>query len=75
MSKTCMQRVIVKMTQREVLRRRPHIVPDATFDPNNGYARCESCGTDVYVGTGLHPNLGVPMDQADDEAAYLLATR
>jgi hypothetical protein len=46
-TKTCMQSVYV----RGVLckRRRPHVVPSATAD---GYARCEACGVDVYVGQG-----------------------
>ena len=56
---------------RPVRRRLPHVVPDSTGDSNNGYARCEACGAEVYVGSGLHPNLGVPMDQADAEANYL----
>lgn len=72
MTKTCMQKVYDSRTHRFVERRRPHIVPaGGTRDPNDGYARCEACGEAVYIGTGLHPNLGVPVEQAEYEAAYL----
>lgn len=69
MSKTCMQRVISPRTHQYVSRRLPHVVPDGgTGDPNDGYARCQVCGAQVYVGSGLHPNLGVPMEQAEAES-------
>ena len=75
MSTTCMQQVIDKRTHRIVTRRRPHDVPDCTLDPDNGYAQCASCGAEVYVGTGLHPNLGVSMDSVDAEVEYLHGNR
>ena len=71
MSKTCMQDVINRRTHMIVQRRRPHVVPDGTGDPNNAYAECEECGQEVYVGTGLHPNLSVPHDQTKTETTYL----
>lgn len=72
MSATCMQEVIDPRTHCVVRRRRPHVVPEGgTGDPNNGYAYCSECGAEVYVGTGRHPNLGVPLDQVEAEIAYL----
>ena len=70
MSKTCMQQRLGR-DGRLVARRLPHDVPDRTGDPNNGYALCASCGQSVYVGTGLHPNLGVPLADVDAELRYL----
>ncbi len=70
MSKTCLQETFDR-NGRRVKRYLPHAVPAATHDPNNGYARCQVCGQEVYVGTGLHPNLGVPLDQAEAEAEFL----
>lgn len=67
MSQTCMQRTFDRHG-RPVKRRLPHDVPSRTLDPNNGYARCASCGVEVYVGSGLHPNLGVPFEDAEAEA-------
>jgi hypothetical protein len=64
-TKTCMQRI------GKAMRRRPHVVPTYTMDPNNGYANCTECGELVYVGTGLHPNLGVPLTDAEEEARIL----
>lgn len=78
MSKTCMQTSIVRRGPRSgqlALRRMPHIVPHGTGDSNNGYALCEACGQEVYVGSGLHPNLGVPISQVDAEAAYMRSMR
>lgn len=71
MSKTCMQEVVDARTHLRVMRRRAHILPDATLDPNNGYACCAACGLEVYIGSGLHPNLGVPIAQVVREAAFL----
>ena len=71
MSKTCVQEVIDRRTHKLVTRRRPHDVPSGTGDPNNGYATCRACGVEVYVGSGLHPNLGVPLADVDDEVAFL----
>jgi len=74
-SATCIQNVPDKYG-RMVKRRRPHDVPTGgTGDPNNGYTRCRSCGVEVYVGSGLHPNLGVPMEQAEEIAAFLRRNR
>lgn len=70
MSKTCMQQVIGR-DHRLVWRRRPHAVPNGTGNPNNGYARCRECGAEVYVGTGLHQNLNVPLRDAEAEARFL----
>lgn len=70
MSKTCMQNVFDKHGM-PVRRRRPHDLVDATYDPNNGYAKCSECGREFYVGTGIHPNLGVPYEDAERESAYL----
>lgn len=75
MSKTCMQLATDKRTHQTVYRRRPHVVPDGTGDPNNGYATCAVCGCEVYVGTGLHPNLGVPYEYVDAEVAFLNRNR
>jgi len=51
------------------MRRMPHDVPyEGTGDPNNEYAQCSSCGASVYVGSGLHANLVVPMQSAEAEA-------
>lgn len=71
MSKTCKQTYYSRRAGRTIARYLPHVVPDGTGDPNNGYAECEECGQEIYVGTGLHPNLGVPLDDVEAEVAYL----
>jgi hypothetical protein len=48
-SKTCKQTVTDIRTGRTVTRSLPHIVPE--WDAS-GYARCEACGQDIYVGQG-----------------------
>jgi len=70
MSKTCMQKAFDR-EGRPTARRLPHDVPVGTGDPNNGYALCSSCGVEVYVGSGLHPNLGVPFADVEDELRVL----
>lgn len=70
MSKTCMQKAFDR-EGRPVTRRLPHDVPASTGDPNDGYASCASCGVEVYVGSGLHPNLGVPVEDAEAEVRVL----
>lgn len=51
MTQTCKQKTFTK-NGRPIERYLPHIVPDCTGDPNNGYAICENCGQKIYVGTG-----------------------
>jgi hypothetical protein len=66
-----MQEVLDRRTGRLSLRRRAHDVPAASGDPNNGYATCRSCGAEVYIGTGMHPNLGVRVEDAEAEALFM----
>lgn len=76
MSKTCRQTYYSRRAGRTITAYRPHDVPWAgTGDPNDGYAICSHCGAEVYVGSGLHPNLGVPMDEVDAEIRYLRSQR
>lgn len=66
--KTCPQDATDRRGRR-VLRRKPHDAGGPTRDPNNGYAPCIHCGRIVYVGTGIHPNLGCRIEDAEPEAA------